>query len=117
RGLLLAGAVIPVLILTVAVAAIGFRGQEPSGPLAGSFFANIGWVASNITPLAILGCGLVGHALRERSPGYAFFAGLVVNLAVTGGYALSLVTNGQALGEVEWVRLVQLGSITAAVWA
>lgn len=117
RGLVLASTVVPVLGLTLAVAVIGFSGQQPTGPRLGSFFADIGWVTANVMPLAMISLGLVGHALRERSPGYAFCGGLVVNLAVTGGYALALVTSGQALGEVECVRLLQMGSVTAALWA
>jgi hypothetical protein len=116
RRLLVACLVVPVVALTATVALIGFSGQTPAGPRSSSFFAQIGWVASNITPLAVLSLGLVGHALRERSPGYAFFAGLLVNCAVTGGYALGIVTSGHALGEAEWVQLVQLGTMAAAVW-
>ena len=36
--------------------------------------------------------GLVGFALRERSAGYAFSAGLVLELAVTLGYTLATLT-------------------------
>src|SRR5262249_26498410 len=86
-------------------------------PVPGSFFAEAGWLVSNLVPLALVALGLVGHALRERSPGYAFAAGLVADAAVMGGYALGVVIAGRPFGEGEWARLVQLGTITAAVWA
>jgi hypothetical protein len=116
RWMLLLLAVAPVLALTTAVAVMGFEGHTPSGPVAGSFFAQLGWTASNITPLVIIVGALVGHSLRERSPGYAFAAGLLLDVAVMGGYALAIVTTGQSLGQAEWVRLLQLGTLTASVW-
>jgi len=65
----------------------------------------------------LLCLGLVGHALRERSPGYAFSAGLVANIALVGGHALAVVMSGGHLDEVQSVRLVQLGSLAAGLWA
>ena len=67
--------------------------------------------------LGLVCLALVGHALRERSPGHAFAAGLVANVAVVGGYALAVVTSGGRLDEVQVVRLLQLGSLGAGVWA
>jgi tetratricopeptide (TPR) repeat protein len=117
RWLLLGATVVPVLLLTLIVALLGFQGEKPAGPAETSFFARIGWVASNVTPLLFLAVGLVGHALRERSPGYAFGAGLVANVSLMGGYALAVVTGGGTLTEVEWVRVLQLGTLGAALWA
>jgi hypothetical protein len=117
RRLMLVCLMLPVLALTVAVAVIGFAGQQPAGPAATSFFARIGWVASNIVPLLLVSAALVGHALRERSAGYAFSAGLVLNAAVVGGYALGVVTSGGTLGSAEVVLMLQLGTLVAAVWA
>src|SRR5262249_53554834 len=90
RGLLVAGAgaVAPVLILTAVVAMVRFTGQRPSGPAGDSFFVHMGNSASNFFPLLLVSVGLVGHAVRERSPGYAFGAGLVANAALMGGYVL-----------------------------
>ena len=39
-------------------------------------------------PLALVMLGLIGHALRESSAGYAYGAGLVAEMAVILGYAL-----------------------------
>ncbi|MHB9046607.1 MAG: hypothetical protein ACYC35_11755, partial [Pirellulales bacterium] len=117
RGFLLVAMVLPVLMLTVAVALIGFAGQSLAGPVAGSFFARLGWVAANVVPLVLVAAGLVGYAVRETSPGYAFAAGLVANAAVMGGYALGIVTAGWSFGVPECVFTIQLGTITAAVWA
>ncbi len=114
---LLAGTVVPVLVFTSIVAIIAFNGHRTSGPSADSFFAHIGFSASNLVPLALLSAGLVGHALRERSAGYAFAAGLVANATLVGGYALSIVTGGGQIDSVHQVWLVQLGTIGATFWA
>src|SRR5262249_15078477 len=105
-----------VMCLTAQVALLGFAGLRPTGPAPGSLFAEMGWVVSNVMPLVLLTVGLVGHAVRERSPGYAFTAGLLANVSVTGGYALAVVTSGRHLDTPEIVRLCQLSSLTAALW-
>ncbi len=113
---LLGAAAAVVLGLTAWLAALGFAGQPPPGPAAGSFFARVGWTASAVVPLALLVVALAGHAVRELSPGYAFVAGLVAEVALAGGYALAIVTAGGSLGEAEWVRVGQLATLGAAVW-
>ena len=51
--------------------------------------------------------GLVGYAVRERSAGYAFSAGLVTELAVVLGYTLGIVTDSdKTFGIAELVTLV-----------
>ena len=77
----------------------------------------MGWTISHVLPLIALTLGLVGHAVRERWPGYAFLAGLVANLSVTGGYALAVVTGGRHLETADIVCLWQLGSLMAGLWA
>lgn len=69
----------PTVALTIVLVALGLSNLAPAGPAAGSFFQRIGWSASAVTPLVLLTLGLAGHALRERSGGYAFAAGLGVN--------------------------------------
>jgi hypothetical protein len=117
RRLLVTGAAVVVMSLTAAVAVLGFAGEQPAGPDAASFFARVGWTASNIVPLVALSAGLAGFAVRERSPGYAFAAGLVADVSLMGGYALAVVTGGGALDAVQLVRVLQLGALGAALWA
>jgi hypothetical protein len=113
---LLGVAVAVVLGLTAWLAVIGFSGQAPAGPLPESFFARIGWTMAFVAPLVLLVIGLTGHAVRERSPGYAFFAGLIADVALAGGYALGVVSAGGTLGEIEIVRVGQLATLSAAAW-
>ncbi len=116
RWMLLALSVLPVLLITALVTLVSLA--EPRlGPVTGTFFAKLGPVTPIVLPLAILCVGLVGHAVRECSPGYAFSAGLVVNFAVVTGYLLTFVNGGNPIGVVECVRLLQLVSVTAAIWA
>src|SRR5262249_27745870 len=53
RALVIGATAAPILLLTAVVATLGFAGESPSGPAAGSFFSRLGWVASNVTPLAL----------------------------------------------------------------
>jgi hypothetical protein len=117
RALLIAGTVAPVLVLTAVAAGLRISGEALSGPEAASFFARVGPLASNLVPLVLVSAGLVGHGLRERTPGYAFAAGLVINAALMGGYVLAVVTGGGQIDATEWVRVFQLGSAGAALWA
>jgi hypothetical protein len=117
RRLLITCTVVPLLALTVATS-WGFFGEStPIGPLTGSIFARIGPTNSHAIPLMVAALAFVGYALRERSAGYAFAGGILVNLGITGGYALAVAVAGRETQISEWVRLIQLATITAAVWA
>lgn len=117
RRLLLGTMLVPVLVLTAWVAAIGFGGASPSGPAGGSFFAQLGRLASDLVPLVLLIGTLVGHGRRERLPGYIGGAGLLAVVTVMGGFALHIVQTTGTLGDTAALRMVQLGGLTAAVWA
>lgn len=117
RGLLIATSAVPVLLLTVFAALLRLSGTLPVAPAAGTFFEQVGPRISYLVPLALVTAGLVGFALRERSSGYAFSAGLVVQLGVILGYALSVVMQKRALQTADLVVEIQLAAITAAVWA
>src|SRR5205085_471554 len=108
---------VPVVLLTLATAALILAGRPLGGPAGDSFFGQLGVLISYGMPLALVAGALVGHALRDRSPGYAFAAGSVVNLIVTGGYALDVAVRGEPFGAAVWVGLWQRFSITAGLWA
>ena len=72
---------------------------------------------SHLAPMAPVIAALVGHALRERSSGYAFSAGLVLEMAVGLGYALHVSLAGRPFDTAFAARLIQLVAATAAAWA
>jgi len=119
RGVLLILMASPVVLLTLGAALLQITGHGLNGPLAGTFFEKIGPNFSYLLPLALVMAGLIGHALRESSAGYAFGAGLVAEMAVILGYALhvTLASPPRSFQMVEFITTVQLAVITAAVWA
>jgi hypothetical protein len=110
--------VVPVVGITVYMAAAQLSGFTPSGPTSGMFRA-MGPSVSYLVPLMLIVVGLVGHALRESSALNAFFGGLVVELAVFLGYPLYLSTSTppKSFGSSEFMVWIQLMTIAAAVWA
>ncbi len=117
RGAIVGLAALPVIALTVLAATTQLIGLAPTRFPAGVLFHEIHPAASYLVPLLLVIAGLVGHAVRERSAGYAFSAGLVVELAVVLGYALTVVLGGGSFGSEDLVRVVQLATIAAALWA
>jgi hypothetical protein len=106
-----------VLVISMQVAELGLNRIAPHGPSEVSIFALMGALPSNLVPLALVVFGLAATAGRERSSGYALSGGLVFVLTLTAGYALALVTAGQALGAPERTRLFLVAASSAAVWA
>ena len=117
HGVTLATTALPVLALTVVAAVYRFGGITPGGPAANTLFDRLGTNVSYLVPLALVMLAMVGHAIRESSAGYAFSAGLVAELAVTLGYALSVVLAGRPFAVRESATLLQLATITAVAWA
>jgi hypothetical protein len=114
---ILSSVAIAVFLLTMQVALLGFSGLRPSGPMLPSIFAEMGWTLSHVCPLLVLTVGLVGHAVRERSPGFAFVGGLLANVSLTGGYALHVVTSGRHFDAEDLIHVGQLFSLAAGLWA
>ena len=107
----------PVILLTACSAALQLGGIPSGGPVGG-FFVNIGPTWNYLVPLALVMVAMVGHAMRERSSGYAFSAGLVLELAVTLGYALHVSLSKQAIDPATfYASLIQWATIAAGVWA
>ncbi len=118
QATLLTTAAVPVLVLTVVAAVLKLQGISPAGPVEGTFFDRIGPSVSYLVPLVLVLGGLIGYAVRERSASYAFAAGLVAELTVVLAYALYVATTGnEAFDLTEKITLLQLATITPAVWA
>lgn len=117
RGVLFGITIAPILLVTLYSAAVALAGGTIAGPYAQSWFARIGSAANYLVPLLLIAGTLVGHAWRERRPAYAFWGGLTLNLAVSLGYALSIVTAGGSMYTEQWVRLLQLNALAAGGFA
>jgi len=118
RITLLATTAGPVLGLTLLAALLQLTGTSPSGPQTGTLFDRLGPNISYIVPLLLVMLAMVGHAIRERSGGYAFAGGLVAEIIVILGYALRVTLDPtKSFGAPEFATLFQLATITAAVWA
>lgn len=117
RSVLLFFTITPILGLTLYPAICTLQGRNVVGPSAGSFFADIGNSASYMAPLAVMIVTLAGYAIRERSAGFAFSAGLVLNLAVTLGHALHLATAKIPFGPTETLRMFQFNAVASGAFA
>lgn len=117
RLLLTVLAAAPVLGLSVYPAAVTLDGLHIWGPAKACFFGRIGNSFSYTVPLLLVAAVFIGHALRERSSGWAAAAAGVCNLTATLGYALAVVKSGLAFDFVHAIRLLQLNIIVAAGFA
>lgn len=106
-----------VVALSARIAYLGLNQLAPSGPLETSVFAQMGALASNLVPLALVVLGLSISAARERSSGYALTGGLVFVATLVAGYALHVVTAGKPLDQTELVLLQLILAGSAAVWS
>ena len=117
QTLVLAVTAAPALVLTIVGALIRILGISPLRPVAESLWSVLDPNVAYLVPQVLVVVGLVGFALREKSAGYAFSAGLVAQVAVVLGYFVRLAIRGQSLETAELATSLQLATIMAAVWA
>jgi hypothetical protein len=72
---------------------------------------------SLILSLALVFTGLVGNAIRERSPGHAFAAGLILNLFAAAWYLHSAARSPGRVEAIDWPQLFQVVALAAASWS
>ena len=68
----------------------------------GGIFARISPSVSYLVPLGLLALAMVGHAFRERSGGYAFSGGLLVELGSALAYVLFLHAEHRFFNVPNW---------------
>ncbi len=116
RVLVLASSLAPLIILTAYPALRAIYYMPVHGPASG-FFHFLGDRFSYSAPLVIVALALIGYAVRERLPVYAFAAGLLFNITVTMSYLLSVVAVNGSMNRVVFAQAIQLNAITAAIYA
>ena len=60
---------------------------------------------------------MIGYALRERMPEFAFYAGAFFNATVTLAFLLAVVAANGSMDRLVLVRLAQLNAMTFAVYS
>jgi hypothetical protein len=115
RNLLFALTIVPLVVLTLFPALRAISGSGIRTPISG-VFAFFGNDFSYGVPLVLVALVLIGHALRERIPEFAFYAGAFLNATVTLAYLLAVIAANTSIHSVDMVRLLQLNAITSAVY-
>jgi hypothetical protein len=116
RLLLLASTLGPLVILTAYPALRAIYYMPVHGPASG-FFHFLDDSFSYGAPLVIVAMVMIGYAVCERLPVYAFAAGLFFNITVTMWYLLSVVAVNGSMNRVVFAQAIQLNAITAAIYA
>ncbi|MEX2112460.1 MAG: hypothetical protein WD845_04705, partial [Pirellulales bacterium] len=117
RNALLLLAFCPLAIVCAFAVAAALDQHPIVGPDPASWFRSIGWDVTYGVPLAIVALTLVGHAIRDRSSGLAFSAGLLANVVATIVVLMRLARGGNGLDATAWVTIAQVNAIVAGVAA
>jgi hypothetical protein len=115
RGLLIVGAIVPMLAITLFVAVERFRGHNLPGPHEGTIFFQMTRAVSLLVPIALLSAALAGHGFIERSTRYLFAAGVLINLGSVGGFFLVLQKLGIPRAQT-WVTVDALLLSAGVAW-
>ena len=116
RALLIVLTVVPLLVLTIYPALRSIYYMPVQGPVSGFF----SWFDDDFSygvPLVLVAFVMIGYALRERLPEFAFFGGLLFNATVTLAFLLAVVAAHGLMDRVVLIHLAQLNAITFAVYA
>lgn len=113
RAVLLFLTLTPLLFLTLSPVVGAINYVPARGPQSGIFRA-MGSVALYSFPLIIAAVAFGIHAVRERSPRFAFATGLLVNLSVTVVHVISVAAGNGLMNGVVLANSLQLNAIAAA---
>lgn len=115
RTLLITLTFVPLIVLTLYPALRAIYYLPVQGPVSG-FFSLFDDGFSYGLPLVVVGLVMIGYALRERLPRFAFYGGALFNVTVTLAFLLAVVAVHGPMDRVVLVRLAQLNAITFAVY-
>jgi hypothetical protein len=113
RAVLLFLTLAPLLFLTLSPVVDAINYVPARGPQTGIFRA-MGSIALYSFPLIIAAAALGIHAVRERSPAFAFATGLLVNLTVTVVHVIAVAASNGLMNRVVLANSLQLNAIAAA---
>ena len=107
----------PLVIWALYIVAVALKHHPILGPDPMSAFVSMGLPAAYSLPIVVTAAALIGYALRDRESGFAFAAGLLLNLAATAAFLLGLATRGVQLDRIQWLHVTQLNAVVSACYA
>src|SRR5437879_3202208 len=113
RAVLLFITLVPLFLLTLSVVVDDINYVPARGPQAG-IFLTMGTVALYGFPLIFAAAALAIHAVHDRSPAFAFAAGLVVNVTVTVVHLVSIAAHNGLMTRTVVANSLQLNAIATA---
>ena len=113
RTVLLGLTFTPLIVLTIYPALRSIAYLPVQTPVRGVFSLFDNGLSYGF-PLVVVALVLIGFALRERMPRFAFYAGLLFNLTITLAFLLAHV--GGPMDRLVLVRLAQLNATTFAIY-
>ena len=116
RTLLISLTLAPLFLFTIIVVVRAMYYLPVQTPLSGFFSLFDDGVLYGF-PLVVTAGVMIGYALRERAPRFAFYAGALFNATVTLAFLLTVVTARGSMDRVVLVRLAQLNVLTFAVYS
>jgi hypothetical protein len=115
RTLLFLLTIVPLLILTSYPALRAIYYLPIQAPVSGFF----SWFDDDFVdgvPLVLAGFVLIGHAVRERMPSFALYAGAFFNATVTLAFLLAVVAGRGLMDRTVLIHVAQLNAITLAAY-
>ena len=116
RAVLLISTLVPLFVLTGYPALRAVYYMPVHGPSSGIFFLLDNPVLYGV-PLVTAALVLIGYAVRDRLPIYAFAGGLFFNIAATMIYLFSVVAVHGSMNRVVVAHVIQLNGIVSALYA
>jgi hypothetical protein len=107
----------PMLAVLIFYFGMYLKAHPIRGPDSDSIFANLGPALSYTLPLVVVALTFIGYAVRDRSPGFALAAGLLIAASATTAYLLTQSRTGLRFDAPTWIRLAQLNAATTAGYA
>jgi len=116
RTLLIALAAAPLFLFTIIPSLRAIYYLPVQTPISG-FFSLLDDSVLYGLPLVVAALVMIGYALRERMPRFAFYGGALFNVTVTLVFLLAVVAAQGSMDRVVLIRLAQLNILTFAVYS
>ena len=112
---MLDGFLLPIALLSLVILALNWNGVTISVQGQTEWLQSFGFSILVLGPLVLVSLVMVGQAIRESSAAYIFSAGWVLTFCIANVYYIDWLDR-KVFAATEWVHLLQLVSLCAAVW-